>query len=212
MSVYTDYLNDNFVDLGNAPSYTDFLRVCAWSQKQLEPFRPEKLEPIGNKFVLDIDAMNDKLDAEMDKLQYLEAATPAEQEQERDTQYEAVEAEREQNIIKTSALLEYYGDLLEALCLWTPVDPQMKSLKDFAIKELVSNLPDPTPYKDPSPKQTVTAYVDAKRKEYTAAVNALTKEITTKSKQHIAANDYLDILFSETNYGAGAEETDPTLL
>lgn len=200
MSIYTDYLNKH-----SDIDYKEFMKVCAWSVKQMAPYKPTELSIIPDEIPLDVEQLNMELDVAMDSLQDLEAMTPEEQAQLRDDAFDIIEDAHWSKIDELERLLTVYGAILSDLCRWNPTNSEMKALKAFAIKELTSNMPDLSKYSVSPAEPSVTAHIEGLRKQYNTKIAALTKKITEESKTNLAANEYLKLLNNELSLAPDAE-------
>lgn len=73
----------------------------------------------------------------------------------------------------------------------------MKELKVFAIKELSSNMPNLSAYASLPTEPSITSYISNLKKERKAEFDRLSNEYSTKSKDNLAANEYINLMLEE---------------
>lgn len=192
MSIYTDYLN-NHPDI----DYKDFLKICAWSAKQLAPYKPQELEIIPEAFPSKAEEMKQQLSDLTDELQVLQNMSFDEQTSLRDEAFNVTEDEHWNKINQLEYLITVYGTILSDICRWNPENAEAKALKAFAVKELTANMPNLSKYSVSPVEPTVSNYINTQINTYKTSINALEKQIEEEIKKHNDATAYIALLNKE---------------
>ena len=194
MSKYTDYLSNN-PDI----DWKEFLKLCAWNAAPLKKLAPEEIAPIQEKIDIsaELEKLNDDTDAALDLYQEMDSLTPEQQKDKRDEHYSLIKEKHYADINRLENLMSVYGNLLADLCRFPAQSAEMKELKVFAIKELSSNMPNLAAYASLPVEPSVTSYINNLKKERKAEFDRLSNEYTTKSKDNLAANEYITIMLDE---------------
>ena len=207
MSKYTDYLNNNpNID------WKEFLKLCAWNAAPLKKLAPEEIAPIQEKIDIsaELEKLNNDTDAALDLFQEMDSLTPEQQKEKRDEHYGEIKEKHYADINKLENLMSIYGNLLADLCRFPAQSAEMKELKVFAIKELSSNMPNLAAYASLPVEPSITSYINNLKKERKAEFDRLSNEYTTKSKDNLAANEYITIMLDELAKAELEGEADAT--
>lgn len=207
MSKYTDYLNNN-PDI----DWKEFLKLCAWNAAPLKKLAPEEITPIQEKIDIsaELEKLNNDTDAALDLFQEMDSLTPEQQKEKRDEHYGEIKEKHYADINKLENLMSIYGNLLADLCRFPAQSAEMKELKVFAIKELSSNMPNLAAYASLPVEPSITSYINNLKKERKAEFDRLSNEYTTKSKDNLAANEYITIMLDELAKAELEGEADAT--
>ena len=207
MSKYTDYLNSN-PDI----DWKEFLKLCAWNAAPLKKLAPEEIAPIQEKIDIsaELEKLNNDTDAALDLFQEMDSLTPEQQKDKRDEHYGEIKEKHYADINKLENLMSIYGNLLADLCRFPAQSAEMKELKVFAIKELSSNMPNLAAYASLPVEPSITSYINNLKKERKAEFDRLSNEYTTKSKDNLAANEYITIMLDELAKAELEGEADAT--
>lgn len=207
MSKYTDYLNEKFeTSADEITILTDFLKTCAWDAAAMKPFAPEVLGPVEGKIEIDYTNMNKELADAITILQDLENDSYDEKVARRDEAFAATIEEFRNELDTKTTLVDKYTNLLNNLCKWDPQEAQMKTLKEFAIKELTTNMPNLNAFSKYPVAPTVDSYIQNLKRENNAVISSLTKQIETTSKNENTANEYIEVLLNSLSEFTGEEE------
>ena len=207
MSKYTDYLNNN-PDI----DWKDFLRLCAWNASALKKLAPEEIAPIQSTIDIsaELEKLNNDTDEALDLYQEMDSLTPEQQKEKRDEHYGEIKEKHYADINRLENLMSIYGNLLADLCRFPAQSAEMKELKVFAIKELSSNMPNLAAYASLPVEPSITSYINNLKKERKAEFDRLSNEYTAKSKDNLAANEYITIMLEELAKAELEGEADAT--
>lgn len=200
LSKYTDFLNAHpNID------YKTFVKVCAWNSKAVADFVPKELEPmemnVSNERIV---FLKKQLEQKEKELAGLQALNDSDKNMIINQENEKILTNHQNSITSTQNLIVTYTNILSDLCRWMPETTALKQLKDFAIKELTTNMPDLSKCSNGATLLNQKNYFDKMIRECNNSINTLNKNIDSESKAIEAANNYINDILIEMEFAPDA--------